>query len=398
VSTIPTGRYDVIVVGLGAVGAATARALARAGARVLGLDQLAPPHAAGSSHGDTRITRLAVGEGAQYGPLVRRSHELWRELEAETGESLYVACGGLIMGVAGASDHHRVDDFVRSTVDVAVANGVDHEVLTTEQIRSRFPAFAVTSEVGYYEPTAGYLRAEACVSAQLASARRHGATILVNEAVQTWRAEPTVSVTTTRATYEAGAIVLAAGPWMAELVPMFSPAFAVYRQVQYWFDVRRHFDTFADGPVFIWLHGAATGQFLYGFPAVDGPRGGVKLATETFDEPTTPETVDRAVTAREADAMYDEHVARQFPDLDRRVVRSRVCLYTVTPDFHFLIDRHPGIDSVVVASSCSGHGFKHAPAVGELAAALAMGVTPLVANDPFSFARFARGVDAQPDR
>lgn len=379
----------MIVVGLGAAGSATVRALATAGASVLGIDRFDPPHTSGSSHGDTRITRLAVGEGAQYGPLVARSHEIWRDLEAETGEQLLVPCGGLILGVAEATGQHNVEDFVGSTIAHARRDGVAHEVLDTAEISRRYPALSLRTETGYFEPSAGYLRPEACVRAHLASARRHGATVLTNETVYRWSTLGGCSVETNEGRYRARTLVLAAGPWMADLVDWFAPAFAVYRQVQFWFDIERGYEDLAALPVYIWMFGTIPGQFLYGFPAVDGPSGGVKIATEQFVDTTTPESVARDVGADEATAMFETCVRGRFPGLTPRAVKSAACLYTVTPDFHFLVDRHPGFDDVIVLSACSGHGFKHSAAVGESVAQWALGRTPRCDLSSFSFARFA---------
>lgn len=381
----------MIVVGLGAVGAATVRALAKDGARVVGFDQFAPPHPQGSSHGDTRITRLGVGEGEIYGPLVARSHELWRELEAELDEQLLVQCGALILGVEGATGQHNVEAFVSSTVRAARAAGVAHELLDATEIRRRYPVMTVAEgTTGYFEPEGGYLRAEACVAAQLASARRWGADLRLGVRVREWAANDGAVVTTDEGTFRADTLVLAAGPWMAGLVPHFAPAFAVFRQVQFWFSVRERFAEFAALPVYIWLYGTVPGQFLYGFPAIDGPAGGVKLAAEDFSDAIDPDAVRRDVAPREVAAMFDEAVRHQFPDLGPDVVRTTTCLYTVTPDFHFLVDRHPGLERVLVVSPCSGHGFKHSAAVGEAVAQWARSGERPAALAPFGFARFAQ--------
>ncbi|HEV3212833.1 MAG TPA: N-methyl-L-tryptophan oxidase [Acidimicrobiales bacterium] len=384
---MPT-HCDVVVVGLGAVGSAVTYQLAKAGATVVGIDQFAPPHPHGSSHGETRITRLAVAEGAAYVPFVRRSHELWREVEAETGRELLVTCGGLILGKATSTGQHGVEDFTTTTIELAAANGIDHEVLPADEVRRRFGVFHVTDEVGYFEPTAGYLRAEACVAGQLELAARLGATVRRDERVVGWSATDTgVRVETPVDRYLADRLVLAGGPWMPELAPVLSPHLAVHRQVQYWFAVAAHPERFAALPVFIWLHGATPGAYLYGFPAIDGPSGGVKVATETFEHATTPELVDRDVRDDEVAAMFDAHVREQLPDLSPTCLRHAVCLYTTAPDFGFLVDVLPAHPNVVVASPCSGHGFKHAAAIGEAVAAMALGGTPVLDCSGFSLDR-----------
>ena len=176
--------FDAIVLGLGAVGAAALRALAARGASVLGIDRYSPPHALGSSHGDTRITRAAVGEGAQYTPLALRSHAIWRELEAETGEELFVACGLLVISGPARQATTHVPHFFENTVQAARRFGIAHEILDARAIRGRFPEFAVAdNEVGYFEPGAGFLRPEACVRAQIAAAERAGAQVRRDERV-----------------------------------------------------------------------------------------------------------------------------------------------------------------------------------------------------------------------
>jgi sarcosine oxidase len=390
----------VVVVGLGVVGGATAMHLARAGADVVGVDRFDPPHRLGSSHGETRITRLAVGEGAEYAPLVRRSHELWQELEAETGEQCYVPCGGLILGAPGSTGQHGVDHFAAATIDVATRHGIDHEVLAADEIRSRFPVLAATDEVGYFEPEAGYLRAEVCVAAQLATAGRHGARLRTHErALAVTERGGAVHVQTPSDTIVAARAVLSIGPWVGELAPTLADRCTVHREVQYWFALEPDADVAAYErlPVFIWLHGSGPGALCYGFPAIGGADRGVKVATETFDAATTPDRVDRAVTDAEAAAMHREHLRGRLLGLSARCLRAETCLYTVTADFGFVVDTLPGSAHVIVVSACSGHGFKHAPAVGECAAALALGLAPAVDLAPFSLARLAaRGAAGSP--
>ena len=233
---------DVVVVGLGAMGSATLFQLARRGARVLGIDRWAPPHEHGSSHGESRITRQAVGEGDEYVPFVVRAHDIWRELEAETGESLLAPVGGLVLGRERQSAwHHGQPDFVGRTIAVARRHGIPHEVLAPAEVEARFPQFRLAGdEVGYWEPGAGFLRPERCVAVQLDRARALGAVIRTGETVV--RVVPSaqdVRVETDRASYAAGRAVLTAGAWMPELLPgPVAKLLAVHRQVLYWFAPR----------------------------------------------------------------------------------------------------------------------------------------------------------------
>jgi sarcosine oxidase len=360
---------DVIVIGLGAVGSAATWQLAKRGAKVLGIDRHSPPHAMGSSHGDTRITRLAIGEGANYTPLAMRSHEIWRDIEARTGEDLLVETGMLVISSDERRGNLHGSNFFANTIDAARRYGIAHEVLGAQDLRRRFPSFNVgNDEVGYYERSAGYLRPEACVSAQLRLAEEHGATLHRDERVTGIEpCEGGVRVVTDRARYEAPNAIVAAGPWVHELVPPeVSRHLTVTRQLLFWFEARPPVSRFTppEFPVWIWELRDRS-QAIYGFPAIDGPRGGVKVATEQYESATTPGGVVRAVSDDEKRRMYESLVAPYLRDIGPACIKAVACLYTATPDFHFVIDGHPGIPGAIVASACSGHGFKHSAAVGE---------------------------------
>lgn len=389
--------FDAIVVGLGAFGAATAWQLARRKARVLGIDQYAPPHALGSSHGDSRITRRAIGEGDAYVPLVARSHEIWRELEAATGSDLLTVTGGLWISSPQRRAETHVDDFFARTVAAARRFHIPHEVLDAPAIRKGFPQFRVAgNEVGYHEPDAGFVRPEACIRAQLALAGRLGAELHTGERVDAIeQVGEAVRVRTDRAAYEAGRLVLCAGPWVTRLLPAdLSSLFTVTRQVLYWFDVEESYARFAPPrfPVWIWEL-QDIDNVIYGFPAIDGARGGAKIATEQYRSAVRPEAIDgvaREISESEARDMHEKLVAPYLPGLGRRLVKAAACLYTATPDFQFLIDRHPQMPRVIVASACSGHGFKHSAAVGEALAAMACDAQPAADLQEFSLRRFSR--------
>jgi sarcosine oxidase len=395
--------FDAIIVGLGAMGSATAYQLARRGARVLGIDQFRPPHTLGSSHGGSRITRLAIGEGDEYVPLALRSHEIWRELEGETGRELMVTTGGLMMTSIEGAVHHGAN-FFRQTVEAAGRHGIGHELLDADEIARRYPQFRLRgTEQGYFEYDAGFLRPEACVEAQIDVASRLGATLLFGERVLAFEAGANgVAVTTSESRYAASRLILAAGPWLAGLLVDAHPSplpegegvrwhtlgslFSVYRQVMYWFtpEMPSSFDA-TRLPVFIWQQGLAADEMMYGFPA-DGT-GGVKLASESYVAPVTPD-VSRAVGPGETAAFQERYVAPNFSGLISRAVRAETCLYAVTPDYRFVIDRHPAHDNVFVVSPCSGHGFKHSAAIGEVMAQLVVDGRSEIDISPFSLSRF----------
>lgn len=385
-------RYDAIVLGLGAAGSATLYQLARQGAHVLGIDRYSPPHALGSTHGETRVTRLAIGEGAHYSPLAIRSHEIWRELEAATDAKLLTTNGGLIISGATSRKTFHGASFFATTVEAARRHKIPHELLDANQIRQRFPQFAITdAEKGYFEPSAGFVRPEECIRVQLKLAESLGAEILRNETVTGFAQEGNrVTVTTKHARFDADQLVVAAGPWLPGLLgDKYSRHFRILRQTLHWFDVEANHAQFTPDrfPIFIWELPNARGG-TYGFPAIDGKSGGIKIATEQFEVTTTAESVNREVSAAEAESVYRDFVAPCFPAVGARCVKSAVCLYTVTDDFGFVVDRHPDFERIIVASPCSGHGFKHSAALGEAIADLTLDRKSRFDLRAFSFARF----------
>lgn len=383
--------YDAIVVGLGAVGSAAAYQLAKRGARVLGIDQYAPPHHQGSSHGGTRITRLAIGEGEHYTPLAIRAHEIWREIEHETGKDLLCTNGALVISSANKTAITHVEGFFENTVAAAKRFGIEHQMLGANEIRRRYPQFAVSDEeFGYFEPGAGFVRPEGCVHAQLRLAEKYGATLHMHEKVTGFdSAEGHVTVTTNAGRYQANRLIIAAGAWLPDIIGCAHP-FKIFRQVQYWFAPKGSIAPFRPDrfPVFIWEL-RTTRQGIYGFPAIDGMTGGVKVATEEFANATDPQTVTRDVSREEIAAVYETFVAPHLPGLTSHCVKTATCLYTVTPDFGFVIDRHPETERVILASPCSGHGFKHSPAIGEALAEIVVKGETRQNLDAFRLSRFS---------
>jgi sarcosine oxidase len=335
---------------------------------VLGIDRFSPPHTYGSSHGDTRITRLAIGEGPHYSPLALRSHEIWREIEAATGEDLLTVTGGLIISGPARTAKLHVDDFFANTLAAAKRYGIAHEVLDTVEIRRRYPQFRVRNgEIGYFEPAAGFLRPERCIAAQLRLAKKMGAEIRTGETVL--RFEPGgdgVAIHSDKQTIRAKKLIISAGPWLPELIgPRYAAPFRILRQVLFWFEVKDLGPYLPQNcPVYIWeLQGSE--QAIYGFPAIDGPSGGIKVASQQYEKSTTPESVEREVSPGEIAAMYRNNVALFLDGVTEKCVKTVTCLYTQTPDSGFVICPHPESDSVIIASPCSGHGFKHSAAIGE---------------------------------
>jgi len=336
---------------------------------------------------------LAIGEGAEYTPLVMRSHEIWREVEAETGAELLVRTGGLWISSSARQAETHVANFFDNTVAAARRFGIVHELLDAAAIRRRFPRFDVAdNEVGYYEPEAGFLRPEACVDAHIALALAHGAELHCDERVQGFTDEGgRVRVRTDRGEYEARTLIVCAGAWLPELLPpSLARHFTITRQAMFWFGLREPIDPFlpANFPVWIWELQDRR-NVIYGFPAIDGPEGGMKVATEQYAATTTTESVRYEITEEETRDMYERLVAPYMPHLGPDCVRAASCLYTATPDFQFVIDRHPAMPNVIIASPCSGHGFKHSPAVGEALAEMALDGRCRIDIRSFALGRFA---------
>lgn len=364
--------YDVAVIGLGAMGAATLYQIAKRGLGVIGIDRHAPPHVHGSTHGETRITRIAVGEGAAYVPLVRRSHAIWRELEAATGERLLVECGGVVIGrLERDAAFHGAPGFLRATIDVAERFGIPHELLDRNALAGRFPQFVglAPDEIGFHEPGAGYVHPEACVRAQLAEAIRHGAAIRTGvEVRRVDQTDAAITIATDAGPIRAARAVVAAGAWTAALMgEPFDRLLTVTRQSLYWFALEDGAFAAAPSPVYIREHGPGEDDVFYGFPPVAGARA-VKVATERFEDRVDPGSYRGGAAAPDAAVFHARHIAGRLGGVTPTLIDSASCLYTSTIDGRFVIDAHPAMPRVLVISACSGHGFKHSAAIGELVA------------------------------
>ena len=375
--------YDAIVIGLGGMGSAAAAHLAARGQRVLGLEQFQPAHARGSSHGRSRVIRLAYFEHPSYVPLLLRAYELWEKLERESGRSLLTITGGLMIGTPDS-------DVVSGSLRSAQAHGLAHEMLDATEIRRRFPPFTPQpGDVAFYEERAGVIRPEDALHAHLEQANRRGADLRFDERVLDWqaRASGDVEVRTTRGRYEAARLVLAPGAWAPSLFHLPMLPLEIERQVLYWFDPTGGTAPFAPErfPIYIWDRGA--GVQFYGFPADEI---GVKVAffRTGGGARCTADSVERVVRPEEVSAMRAA-LAGCLPSLSEGALLETVtCMYTLTPDHHFVIGLHPDHSEVVLASPCSGHGYKFAAVVGEILADLAIDGTTRRPIDLFSPPRF----------
>lgn len=372
---------DVAIVGLGAMGSAAAWQLARRGLQVVGIDRYAPPHHFGSSHGHGRIIRHAYFEHPQYVPMVLRADELWEELERESGVRLLLRTGGAMLGPESGT-------LVSGALASARAHRLPHEVWSAGELRARVPAVRPDDGMAaLWEPRAGVLFPERGIQVMLDRARASGATLVYDTAITGWTATAHgVTVATTVRDYQARRLILAAGPWMPALLPRLGLPLTIERAVQFWFRPLDPADHCGPErlPVFILQY--AGERLLYGLPDTGH---GVKIAKHHGGARTSADGIRRLVDDRERAAM--RVLARQWvPGAAGPVVDATVCLYTNTPDGHFVLDRHPRHPAVVLASACSGHGFKFAPAIGEILADLATDTPPALDLAPFRATRFAR--------
>ena len=354
-------RFDAIVLGVGGMGSAVLSELARRGRRVLGLEQFVPGHDRGSSHGQTRVIRKAYYEHPDYVPLLRRAVRRWYDLEQRSGRRLFVECGCLSIG----SPDGEVVPGVRRA---AAEHKLPIESLTAAELRQRFPAFRFGDDVvAVLERDAGFLYVEECVHAHVEEARRLGAELHTGEAVVSWETTANgVTVQTAQNFYSADRLVITAGAWASRVLADLGLPLTVLRKVLLWFApsdpaaLRR--DVF---PIYM---AETPGGFYYGFPVIDG--GGHKVARHDGGAVADPISLDRTVTDTDA-ADCLSFLRAHLPVAAGPRRDGKVCMYTVTPDHHFVIDCHPEYPQIIIGAGFSGHGFKFASVVGEVLADLA---------------------------
>jgi sarcosine oxidase len=363
--------YDVVVAGLGGIGGHVALRLAERGVSVLGLDAHRPPHTLGSSHGYSRVIREAYFEGVQYVPLVRRAYELWDELERRVGRRLVHTTGAALLGAPDS-------ETLRGARRAEQMHGVPLSPLTARDRR----VFGLT---GMREARGGWIEVEPAIASVLELTAAEGAELRFDTPVLGIdRNGPVCRVRTAGGEYEAERVVVAAGAWASSLVPELEPILQVARQVLVWFD------PLPESPDCVWLAEWAEGHIVYGFPP---DADGLKMAVHHDGAVVTPADVDR--TVGEADVVALRHAAAGVLGPLGAVRRAAVCLYTNTPDRHFAFGPLPGDPRIVVASACSGHGFKFLPATGEAVAAFACGETPPVDVSSFAVDRLLQQVSSE---
>jgi len=385
--------YDVIVVGLGAMGSAAAYQLAKRGARVLGLEAFTPAHDLGSSGGLTRIIRLAYFEHPSYVPLLKAAWALWPEIEREADDHLLEPTGGLYIGRRGS-------EVLDGSILSATQHGLEHELLDADESRHRFPAIQVDDDMQtLHEPLAGLLFASRCISAHLKLAARHGAELHFEERVTRWKSVPGgVTVSTTRGVYHASKLVVSAGAWLPKLMPELGFPLQVERNALFWFEPKAEPEIFERDRLPVWIIEVDAEHAFYGFPTLpelparDGvaatPAQGAKVARHHGGQPVDPDTIDRV--ANDQDELVVRDYMRQYmPLADGKRLDAKVCMYTNTPDENFVVGFSPADDRVLIASPCSGHGFKFSNVIGQICADLVLEGTTGFDLDFISPSRFS---------
>lgn len=356
--------FDTIVVGIGAMGSSACYHLARRGVRVLGLEQFDIPHALGSSHGASRMIRQAYYEHPDYVPLLRRAYQLWDEFEAISGQKLLYRTGGLYMG---PPEGEVVGGALRS----AREHQLPHELLDRDEIRGRYPQFQIPGNwAGLFEPEAGFLTPERVIAAYAQAALHAGAELHGRETVLEWTADSHgVRVRTAKDEYHAAHLVFCGGPWSGKLLRDLGTHLTVTRQVLGWVWPREP-KAFALGRFPVWAIDRLDGTIHYGFPmTVDVP--GFKVAHHGPGPTTDPDRVDRDEQPGDEES-FRQVLRTSIPAANGPLLSMKACLYTNSPDGHFIIDRHPAHERVTLACGFSGHGFKFASVVGEILADLAL--------------------------
>jgi sarcosine oxidase len=374
-------HYDAIVAGVGGHGSAIAYHLAKSGTKTLALERFGLNHANGSSHGETRGMRTAYYEHPGYLPLINRALELWNDLQKRTRKPIIRITGGVAIG-------RQEGTLVGGQIDAAKKHRFPHEVLGPKDANERFPCFHLSEEeTCFYTPSSGILWSENCIATHAKLAREEGAQIRFNEPLARWRQQKDrILVRTTKGEYTTDKLVLSAGAWLPQLVPELGLPLKVERQVLFWFRPLRDKDSFGPEhmPAYNWQD--AEGRIFYGVADVGT---GVKVARHHGGRTTTPGRVSRKLTRDDA-SQPSGLVRTGFPLLDPVPVGGRVCLYTNAPDNQFVIDFYPGNKNVMIASPCSGHGFKFASVVGEVATELVTKGRSRFDLDFVSIARFKK--------
>ncbi|MBI1327420.1 MAG: N-methyl-L-tryptophan oxidase [Alphaproteobacteria bacterium] len=376
-------KYDLAIVGIGSHGSAALHRAAQEGLKVIGIDRFDPPHTRGSHHGDTRITREAQFEGDHLVKIVQAGNK-WRESFEDKNDPLFVKCGCLNIGVKNSD---TVRDIAAAASGVAQRCNIEIETLDAATLAKRFPVFQVPDNFDVvFEPNAGYLRPEACIAKNIEMARQYGAKVLVNTEV-TDIAEGRITLADGRV-IEAEQIIISAGAYIKKFVPAtFAQKIKPVRMYVGWFKIKENYEAHKNAPVFCLDY---NDYGIYGFPAIDGPDGGMKVGVEidVFNKPALDLATHTYETTKEEMDEIFAGVLEYLPALSYDYVRSAACIYTVVTDDEFIIDKHPLMKGVWICSACSGHGFKLSFGIGMMLVDLVKTGKSALYTDKFKFSRF----------
>lgn len=374
--------FDVVVLGLGAHGSSAVYHLSKNNLKVCGIDRFAPPHAFGSSHGQSRIIRQAYHESPMYVPLVKKAYELWIELQQASGKQLLLKTGGIILGDENAT-------VIKGAKLSAEMHNVPYEYLNSKEIAEKFPALKPTENtVAVVEQSAGILFPEECIKANLQLAKQNGAELFFNEVVQSINTKNnSVEVVTDKGVYETEKWIVSVGAWLNDLLPELHLPLNIKRQVLFWFKNKdERLQKFVQPnqlPIFIWEYSSP--HIFYGFPDLSD---GIKIAPHHEGQPIHPDLLSKEVYEDEIAQM--KNILDEYFNIDATFNYSDVCMYTNTPDEHFIIDFHPSNKNIIIASPCSGHGFKFSSAIGKILSAMATGKPLNFDIAPFRIGRFSK--------
>ena len=372
-------QFDIIIIGAGAFGSSAAYHLSKSTKKVLVIDRYSPPHAFGSSHGQTRIIREAYFEDPIYVPMLREAYTLWDELERESGEKLFLKTGGLMLG-------NKESHVIQGTLNSAQTYNIEHEVLDNQSIKNKFSSFNADEQtMGVYEHNAGILFPEKCIKTSLRLAEQNGVGLKFNETVLSIQYNAnSVEIITDKGSYTAQKCILAAGPWMNKLIPELNLPLQTTRQVLYWYDIDKtniNYPSPENFPVFIW--NTESGRHFYGFPDVGN---GFKIAFHDKGEECDPDHLNLNISIEEIEDM--NQIIKSHFHFSASFNNAVACIYTNTPDDHFIIDFHPDNNNIIIASPCSGHGFKFSSVIGKILADKALGNSIEFDLSPFELKRF----------
>ena len=356
-------KYDCIVVGIGGMGSATLYELRRRGKNVLGIEQFDLAHENGSSHGSTRIIRLAYYEHPSYVPIMKRGYELWSDLEQLSNTKLLHTTGSIDIGPAESI-------VFKGSKESCELHNLPYDVLNGREISSRFPGYQLDAEMmSVFQPAGGFLEPEKCITSFVDMACEMGAELHTGERVISWEVvnSKTVIVRTNGGEYETENLVFTSGAWTGKLLPDFESKVVPERQVMGWFDVGSTNEFNPENfPVFNLL--VPEGRY-YGFPQYDIPGFKIGLYHHLYEK-VDPDNLDRSVVTSTDEEVLRRCVSKYFPMADNAMIQAKVCMFTNSPDEHFIIDRLPQLSNVYVAAGFSGHGFKYCSVVGEILASM----------------------------